>query len=170
MAAIAAGALWQRPVRALGSGAMATLLERYTSLPERHVETGEQILREGGRTGTLFILAEGAVEVVKSGVQVAIVSEPGAFFGELSLLLDAPHMASVIALAPSRFYVVENADAFLRSHPDVMLGVSRLLAKRLHLVTTYLVDLKKQFEASEDHLGMVDEVLESLLHHQDEED
>jgi CRP-like cAMP-binding protein len=145
-------------------------LERYATLPERRVETGEQILHEGGRVGVLFVLAEGAVEVVKNGVQIAIVSEPGSFFGELSLLLDAPHMATVIAIEPSRFYVVENADAFLRSHPDVMLGVSRLLAKRLHLVTTYLVDLKKQFAASDDHLGMVDEVLESLLHHQDDDE
>jgi len=31
------------------------------------------------------------------------------------------------------------------------------------------VDIKNQFEGSEDHLGMVDEVLESLIYNQDDE-
>ena len=57
---------------------------------------------------------------------------------------------------------------FLKEHPDVHLHLSTLLAKRLNSVTSYLVDLKSQFEDHDDHLGMVDEVLESLLHHQPE--
>ena len=36
-------------------------------------------------------------------------------------------------------------------------------------MTTYLVDLKRQFESSGDHLAMVDAVLESLVHHQERE-
>jgi hypothetical protein len=37
------------------------------------------------------------------------------------------------------------------------------------MVTTYLADLQHQFSEREDHLGMVDEVLDSLLHHQNED-
>jgi rubrerythrin len=33
-------------------------------------------------------------------------------------------------------------------------------------VTTYLADIKRQFEDERGHLGMVDEILESLLNQQ----
>jgi CRP/FNR family transcriptional regulator, cyclic AMP receptor protein len=33
-------------------------------------------------------------------------------------------------------------------------------------VTTYLVDLKRQFEDHQNHLGMVDDILETLVHEQ----
>ena len=41
--------------------------------------------------------------------------------------------------------------------------------QRLNAMTSYLADLKAQFHDRSDHLGMVDEVLESLMHHQDDE-
>jgi hypothetical protein len=63
-------------------------------------------------------------------------------------------------------YAVDDAMVFLRSHRDVAYGVAELLAQRLHSMTTYLADLKRQYEDQEDHLGMVDEVLETLTHQQ----
>jgi hypothetical protein len=64
--------------------------------------------------------------------------------------------------------VAEDASTFLGSDPAVALEVSRLLARRLHAITTYLADLKRQFEDQDGHLGIVDEVLETLVHHQGE--
>jgi CRP-like cAMP-binding protein len=114
------------------------------------------------------VLIEGAVEVVKGDVQINSVSDPGAIFGEMSVLLDAPHMATVRTLEPSRFHVAEDAKAFLNSDAALAHQVSRLLARRLNAMITYLVDLKHQFEDHDNHLGIVDEVLESLVHHQGE--
>jgi CRP-like cAMP-binding protein len=114
----------------------------------------------------LYVLATGSVEVVKGEVQINTVSEPGTFFGEMSVLLDTPHTATVRALEPSTFHVAADPLAFVRANPDVGLAVARLLARRLHFVTTYLVDLKRQFEGSGDHLAMVDEVLDTLVHDQ----
>jgi CRP-like cAMP-binding protein len=87
----------------------------------------------------------------------------------MSVLLNAPHMATVRTLEPSRFRVVEDAERFLGSDAAIALAVSRLLARRLRAVTSYLADLKRQFEDRDDHLGMVDEVLETLVHHQGDE-
>ena len=84
--------------------------------------------------------------------------------------LDAPHTATVRALEACTCHVAADPPAFMRSNPEITLELSRLLARRLHFVTTYLVDLKKQFEGSGDHLAMVDTVLESLVHHQEPED
>jgi hypothetical protein len=78
-------------------------------------------------------------------------------------------MATVRTLAPSRFHVVEDARRFLNDDPTVTFAVSRLLARRLNAMITYLADLKHQFADHDDHLGMVDEVLEVLAHHQGEE-
>jgi hypothetical protein len=39
----------------------------------------------------------------------------------------------------------------------------------LNAATTYLVDLKRQFDGHGNHLGMVGEVLETLIHQQHEE-
>ncbi len=147
---------------------MSSVIECCAGLPEKTYEAGAVVIQEGKKTGVLYILAEGAVEILKGDFQINTASEPGAFFGEVSMLLGIPHMATVKALQPSRFFVVENAAAFLQSHPELALNLARLLARRLHYVTTYLVDLKQQFEDSKDHLSMVDEVLESLVHHQEE--
>jgi hypothetical protein len=42
-----------------------------------------------------------------------------------------------------------------------------VLANRLNAATTYLVDLKRQFAGYGDHLEMVGEVLETLIHQQE---
>jgi CRP/FNR family cyclic AMP-dependent transcriptional regulator len=57
----------------------------------------------------LLILKEGAVAVVKEGVEIARVTEPGAVFGEISALLDQPHTADVRALEASQFHIADAA-------------------------------------------------------------
>jgi CRP/FNR family transcriptional regulator, cyclic AMP receptor protein len=148
---------------------MNDILAQCRDMPERRFGAGEDLLREGERSGIIYILIDGSVEVLKGDVQVTTVAEPGGVFGEMSALLDAPHMATVRALMPSRFYVAENATEFLQLSPQVALAVARLLAKRLQAMTSYLVDLKQQFGEHGDHLALVDEVLETLVHHQDQE-
>jgi CRP-like cAMP-binding protein len=137
-------------------------------MPQCRVAAGEAILREGERSGRIYVLIEGAVEVVKGDVQINVVSEPGGIFGEMSVLLDAPHMATVRTLEPSRFHIAEDANGFINTDPALAYQVSRLLARRLNAMITYLVDLKHQFEDQGSHLGIVDEVLETLIHHQGE--
>jgi CRP-like cAMP-binding protein len=146
---------------------VSTFLELWQALPQKAFAKGAVVLEEGTRTSGLYALKSGSVEVVKGNVQINTIAEPGSMFGEVSFLLDVPHTATVRALEDSVFHVVDDVSAFLRDHPQVALEVSRLLARRLHLLTTYLVDLKRQFEGSGDHLAMVDDVIESLVHHQE---
>lgn len=124
---------------------------------------GEVLLPEGQRSGRLFVLAEGAVEVLKGDFQINIVDDRGALFGDMSVLLDIPHMATVKALTACKAHITYEGEAFLRSHPAIAYELARMLAQRLNGVTTYLADLKRQFEGEQSHLGMVDEILESLV-------
>jgi CRP-like cAMP-binding protein len=148
---------------------MRKILDLCDGLEATSFPAGGILLAEGTQTGVLYILIAGAVEVLKGDFQIDVVSEPGSFFGEVSALLDIPHMATVRTLQPSRVYRIERAVEFLNNYPMIAMEVARLLAQRLNGVTNYLVDLKHQFEDQKGHLGMVDEVLETLVHQQREQ-
>jgi CRP/FNR family cyclic AMP-dependent transcriptional regulator len=152
-----------------GGTAMRTILSYCQGLSERTFGPGEVLLVEKEKQGVLYILIEGEIEVLKGEFQVTTACEPGAIFGEMSILLDIPHTATVRTLTQSRLHVVERAAEFLKSHTDITYQLAQVLAQRVYSVTTYLVDLKKQYEDRQDHLGMVDEVLETLVHQQIEE-
>jgi hypothetical protein len=51
----------------------------------------------------------------------------------------------------------------LEQNADLPLALARLLAARLHVMTTYLADIKQQYADHEGGLGMVDVVLGSLM-------
>ena len=54
----------------------------------REVPAGTLVLHEGSKTGHLFVLLEGRLEVIKGDSVVAVLTEPGAMLGEMSVLLD----------------------------------------------------------------------------------
>jgi CRP/FNR family cyclic AMP-dependent transcriptional regulator len=146
---------------------MSSVLVQSRALPVRTFTAGEIVLAEGSRTGVLYVLASGSVEIVKGDIQITTVAEPGTFFGEMSALLDTPHTATVRALEASTFHVADDPLAFLHANPETAFALARLLARRLHFVNSYLVDVKRQYADKDDHLAMVDEVLETLVHHQE---
>jgi len=149
---------------------MERILDSLGNLPRKTFAAGEIIVEEGQPKGDVLILEQGEVEILKQDIQINTVDLPGSIFGEISVLLDRPHTATVKALRPCSFYLVENGLEFFMARPEVHLHLTKLLARRLNGVTNYLVDLKNQFKEQEDHLGMVDDVLESLLHQQSEND
>ena len=146
---------------------MLSVLSRYDDGRKMTAAAGTALLTEGTRSGRLYVLVDGLIEVARGDTQVALVDEPGAMFGEMSVLLDTPHTASVRAFMDSVVYVFDDAAAFLKADPEIAFFVARLLAQRLNAATTYLVDIKQQYEGHGDHLGMVSDVLASLLHQPD---
>lgn len=98
------------------------------------------VARQGEIGSGLFIVADGAVRVVRDGEIIAHLG-PGEFFGELSVLDGGPRNASVIADGPTTCLALATWDAerVLREQPGVALAVLRVLAARLR-------------EATEDHL------------------
>jgi CRP-like cAMP-binding protein len=145
---------------------MQAVLSSTEDLPRLSYAPGETLIAEGPSSGLLFILIDGDVEVLRGDTRVALVSEPGAVFGEISALLGRPHTATVRALGPVTAHRIEGAEAFLQARPDIMFHVARILANRLIDATTYLADIKHQYADRADHLGMVDEVLEALVNQQ----
>ncbi|CCD85678.1 Putative cyclic nucleotide binding protein [Bradyrhizobium sp. ORS 285] len=142
---------------------MTDFLRHCTGGAERTINAGVALLEEGGDTGHLYILLEGRLEVIKAGATVAVVSEPGALFGEMSLLLEQPHTATVRALTDCRIYEILDAPHFLAENPEATLAIARMLAQRLNVANTYLADLKRQYAGHGTHLAMVGDVLQSMI-------
>ncbi|MCA0434588.1 MAG: cyclic nucleotide-binding domain-containing protein [Proteobacteria bacterium] len=142
---------------------MVSIIEKCDESRRRLFKAGAVLLEEGKRTGRLHVLASGQVEVLRGDTQVAVIGDVGAVFGEMSILLDTPHTATVRALSDCETYFYEDAAGFMRSDPEITFGVAALLAQRLNSATTYLVDLKRQYAGAGSGLAMVSDVLASLV-------
>lgn len=116
--------------------------EKLVTLPLATYQLGEIILAEGSKTGRLLILKKGAVAVVRQGVEIAKVTEPGAVFGDISVLLDTPHTADVRALETSVFHVADATKSL--QDPIMLVHVARILAQRLNAANQALVELKNK--------------------------
>jgi CRP/FNR family transcriptional regulator, cyclic AMP receptor protein len=142
---------------------MREMLDYCSGGAERKVTAGTAIIHEGSKTGRLFVLIDGRLEIIRSGNVVAVLSEPGAVTGEMSLLLDRPHTATVRAASDSLIYEFDNAAALLSEQPALSLLIARLLAQRLNVATTYLADLMQQYAGHGTHLEMVGELLQTMI-------
>ena len=142
---------------------MRDILEYCIGGVRRNVAAGTEVLHEGGRTGHLYVLIEGRLDIIKGDTVVATMSEPGGVAGEMSVLLDMPHTATVRAAQDSVIYEIDDAASFLRQQPAVALMIARMLAQRLNVATTYLADLKRQYGGHGNHLAMVGDILQSMI-------
>jgi CRP/FNR family transcriptional regulator, cyclic AMP receptor protein len=127
---------------------MAIFQRKLAGFPIATYQAGETVLTAASTSGRLLILRKGAVAVLKEGVEIATVTEPGAVFGELSVLLDQPHTADVRALETSQFYVADGA-ALLRVDPIALIYVATVLARRLDDANRALLELKRQVQAGQ---------------------
>jgi CRP/FNR family cyclic AMP-dependent transcriptional regulator len=138
-----------------------TLLQ---TLPAVTYAPGQVAIAEGSPMGGIYFLESGEVEVLKGGQLIAEVFEPGAVFGDMAYLLGSAPTATVRALTPCVFRHVADPREFFRLNPDGALHMAAILARRLDSLNRYLVDIKQQFKDRADHLGMIDEVLDALMH------
>ena len=143
---------------------VAMFLTGLSTLPLETYQAGDLILRKGQTAGRLFILKEGAVEVVDGDERIAVSRESGAVFGEIGVLLDQPPMADVRVLEPSTFYVAAGK-VFLRVHREAALHVAELLARRLVAAHRRLDEVRGLLPEQRDGAleDMVDAVDRSLL-------
>lgn len=143
---------------------MVDLLQLSSHLPEVEIDSGDQIVREGDRTGAIWILVAGELRVRRGTTVIDWIDQPGAVIGEMAVLLGTAATASVEATEPSRLRHAANGEEFL-ADPMVTRLVAVGLADRLNLVTTYLVDLQDQYGDAPE-MDMVREMLKRLLDRQ----
>jgi CRP-like cAMP-binding protein len=128
--------------------ALTNFRDRLAALPVATFSAGDFVFAAGSKTGRLLILKNGSVAVIKDGLEIAKVTEPGAVFGEMSVLLDQPNTADVRALERSQFHAAEPA-ALFDQDPVALLYVAAVLAHRLDTANGALLDLKNLIQTGQ---------------------
>ena len=97
---------------------------------------GDHIFEAGEAADSLYVLAEGKVEIVRERarggpVKLAALDAP-AYFGEMGLLLGQPRIATVVATGDVLCYRLDKRafDAILQSRPELAGVLARVLADR----------------------------------------
>ena len=104
-------------------------------LSERTVEKGEEIIKEGAKDDSLFIIISGRVKVVtshkKHNVELAIL-EAGDFFGEVALLTKKKRTASIVAEETCSLLEMSRAnfDVLSDSYPQLRHTLETALERR----------------------------------------
>lgn len=144
---------------------ITTFQNSLTGFPIVTFQAGETVIADGTKTGRLLILRKGIVAILKEDKEIARVDEPGAVFGELSILLDQPHTAEVYAVESSQFHVA-GATELLEKNPIAVLYVATVLAHRLASANDTLIQLRNQLQTGEPHSVVVKTVrkMESLVY------
>src|SRR5688572_15321280 len=109
----------------------------------------EVIVREGAPGVSMYVIKSGLAEVRKkdpvTGIDflVAELGE-GAAMGEMSLLTGKPRSATVTTVQPTVVFTLTRADFrnLLTQHPEISLGLARILAERLEAATREQVGIE----------------------------
>jgi CRP-like cAMP-binding protein len=114
-----------------------TELERLASGTTSHrFAEGEIIVREGDTTSSMFLIVDGRVAVSARGgagsSQKLAVLEPGAAFGEISLLTGEPRIATVRALTEATLVEIdkETLAPILQANPALVEKLDAIIQAR----------------------------------------
>ena len=103
------------------------------AMSHRTAATGEPLFRAGEPGDSMFIVEHGAVELFvtdTTGQKIVLhTSQPGDFFGELSLLDGGSRTASATAVEPTSLLVLDREDLLqlFRKRPDAALDMLAVL-------------------------------------------
>jgi CRP-like cAMP-binding protein len=114
--------------------------EDLAAIGERAVEVefpDDHVIARQGEIGTgLFVVVEGAVRVIRDGVELARLGA-GDFFGEMSVIDGMPRVAQVVTTAPTRCLALASweFEQLVLDHPTIGLAILRGLSARLRAKT-----------------------------------
>ena len=115
-------------------------------------EAGLAVLKEGERGQGLMVLLEGTVDVVKNGsTEVLATFTAPTVLGEISLLTEGPHTASVRATTACEFSLLTTTQfqRLLREESlaayKVIAILAEVLARRLHRMDEKFVEASRHF-------------------------
>ncbi|MBM4133436.1 MAG: cyclic nucleotide-binding domain-containing protein [Nitrospira sp.] len=124
-----------------------TLRKLESEMTPVHVSAGEVLFRRGDPADSLYLVADGSLQVVFKRAddteQVLGQIGIGGCLGEIALLANQPRSATVRAIMPSELLRLTKAgfDRFLVQHPDIKQQLERLATSRQSGQSLALMDL-----------------------------
>jgi CRP-like cAMP-binding protein len=108
------------------------------SFGEEVFAEGQRVVRQDVSGGSFYVILEGDAKVVIDGQERARLTQ-GDFFGELSILMDEPPVADVIATSLLRCLIIPDNElkAFLLKQPSVMYRMLQIEARRLRAANVW---------------------------------
>jgi len=96
-------------------------------------DDGDVLIREGNTDNDFFELIQGAVIVVKGGKKIAEITQPGAYFGEMSAISGEARSASIISKGRStvRRFPGDKLFEVIENYPDVTKHLFKTMVSRL---------------------------------------
>jgi len=103
----------------------------------RHLKDGEFLINERGHEHTLFLLAEGKLDVISANPNsssTVYAMTPGEVAGTRAFVDRTPRRASLRAVGDATIYTLEPApfEALLTTRPDIVYKVMRALFRITH--------------------------------------
>lgn len=117
----------------------AQLEEVSHTFDEEVFEPDQRVLRRGLSGANFYVIVDGEAAVSVQGRQIGVMGR-GDFFGEISVLLEIPPSADVVATRTLRCLSLPASALreFLLRHPPVALRMLQVQARRLHDNTEWL--------------------------------
>ena len=120
---------------------------------ERHFREGETLVKQGDSGIGLYIIVSGKVKVVKEtadGDEMEVaVHGPGDFFGEMTVLDNAPRSASVVAVEDTECLLLTAwvFKARMKVWPEIALKVLPVVVKRFREINEKFFALSPLFSS-----------------------
>ncbi len=104
-----------------------------------HFEPGQIIVTQGTPGQAFYLVLSGRVEILRDNRSLGGFG-PGDFFGEMSLLDQAPRSATVRALDATECMMLSSWDfkALLERHPSIAIKLLEVLSRRLRVADEQL--------------------------------
>jgi len=101
---------------------------------ESGFQAGQIIVTQGTPGQAFYLVLSGRVEIIRDGQSLGAFG-PGDFFGEMSLLDQAPRSATIRALESTLCLMLSSWDfkALLESHPSIAVKLLEILSRRLRV-------------------------------------
>jgi membrane protein len=108
------------------------------SVAERYLvrhNQGSMVFREGDAGEEMFLVLAGSVSIRKGDREIVRVGA-GQYFGAVSFLLDAPHIASAEAMEDTELVVINRRSVpdLMHESPEIMFAILQEMASRLREV------------------------------------
>jgi CRP-like cAMP-binding protein len=104
-----------------------------------HFEPAQIIVTQGTPGQAFYLVLAGRVEIVRDNKSLGAFGA-GDFFGEMSLLDQAPRSATIRAIEPTDCLMLSSWDfkSLLEKHPSIAIKLLEVLSRRLRVADEHL--------------------------------